>query len=65
MGFNVAVVFQEQPETYLGVKVISGDEHDLRFLDASGVVVGLTAKGKAKRDTSGFTILSACKAKGA
>ena len=56
-GQNVAVVFDEVPETWLGLKVINGDEHDLRFLDQSGVVVGLKAKGpKAKKDTAGFVV---------
>jgi hypothetical protein len=34
--------------------VFNGDESDLRFLDPQGVIVGLYAKGKAKKDTSGF-----------
>ena len=55
-GMNVAVVFETLPETYLGRKVVSGDETDLRFLDPSRVIVGLTAKGKAKKDTSGFVV---------
>jgi hypothetical protein len=38
----------------MGRRVINGDESDLRFLDPVGVVVGLKAKGKAKRDTTGF-----------
>lgn len=54
---NVAVVFDELPDTWNGRKVIDGTETDLRFLDEPGVVVGLLAKGKAKKDTSGFTIL--------
>lgn len=33
---------------------IDGDETDLRFLDAPGHVVYLKAKGKARKDTSGF-----------
>ena len=53
---NVAVVFHKLPETYLGRPVINGDETDLRFLDPKGVVVGLKAKGKAKKDTSGFVV---------
>jgi hypothetical protein len=57
-GMNVAVVFHKVPETFtLGGKVypvIDGDAHDLRFLDPAGVIVGLKAKGNAKRDTSGF-----------
>ena len=55
-GMNVAVVFRQQPETYLGLPVVSGDENDLRFLDPAGVIVGLTAKGRAKMDTSGFVV---------
>lgn len=56
-GFNVAVVFANKlPEKYLGYDVISGDDSDLRFLDAKNVIVGLTTKGKAKKDTSGFVV---------
>jgi hypothetical protein len=36
--------------------VINGDESDLRFLDPKGVIVGLKAKGKAKKDLSGFVL---------
>jgi hypothetical protein len=42
------------PETYMGIPVFNGDESDLRFLDPHGVIVGLYAKGKAKKDTTGF-----------
>ena len=38
----------------LGRKVINGDKHDLRHLDPKKVVVGLIAKGKAKKDFNGF-----------
>jgi hypothetical protein len=55
-GMNVAVVFKVVPSTYLGRKVINGDETDLRFLDESNVVVGLKAKGKAKKDETGFVV---------
>lgn len=57
MGFNVAMVFDAIPSVYLGNEVINGDAHDLRFLDkrgALGYIVGLKAKGQAKKDTSGF-----------
>jgi hypothetical protein len=38
-------------------EVIDGDLSDLRFLDPSGgVIVGLKAKGKAKKDLSGFVL---------
>lgn len=55
-GMNVAVVFKNVPETFIGRTVINGDETDLRFLDPKNVVVGLKAKGKAKKDTSGFVV---------
>jgi len=58
-GYNIATVFgikksQPMPESYEGLPVFNGDDSDLRFLDPKGVVVGLYAKGKAKKDTSGF-----------
>jgi hypothetical protein len=58
-GYNIAVVFgikktEPMPATYMGRPVFNGDESDLRFLDPKGVVVGLYAKGKAKKDTTGF-----------
>ena len=58
-GMNIAVVFgvkktEALPVSYRGVQVFNGDDSDLRFLDPKGVVVGLYAKGKAKKDTTGF-----------
>ena len=58
-GYNIAVVFglkktEPMPASYLGLPVFNGDESDLRFLDPKQVVVGLYAKGKAKKDTTGF-----------
>ena len=53
-GMNVAVVFDQVPDVYLDHPVVNGDQHDLRFLDPKGVIVGLTAKGPARRDTTGF-----------
>ena len=53
-GMNVAAVFDALPETYMGKSVINADEHDLRFLDPKSVIAGLKAKGRAKKDTSGF-----------
>jgi hypothetical protein len=56
-GMNVAVVFEKTlPDIYMGYRVIDGTETDLRFLDGKGVIVGLVAKAKAKRDTTGFTV---------
>ena len=53
-GMNVTVVFDKLPETYMGKPVFDADDTDLRFLDPKGVVLGLKAKGRAKKDTSGF-----------
>ena len=55
-GMNVAAVFDKVPDEYIGRQVIDGDETDLRFLDPKGVIVGLKAKGKAKKDTTGFVV---------
>jgi hypothetical protein len=55
-GGNVAAVFDQLPESYLGAPVINGDEHDFRPLDPKGVIVGLKAKGEAKQDSTGFVI---------
>ena len=48
-GMSVATVFDQIP-----AGVYSADEDDLRFLDPKGIVLGLKAKGRAKKDTSGF-----------
>ena len=56
---NMAVVFRHKdniPATFKGFTVVDGDKDDLRFLDPKGVVVALYAKGKAKKDTSGFVV---------
>jgi hypothetical protein len=57
-GANVAVVFADRiPPEYLEKPTINGDDHDLRFLDPAGVIVGLSPKGnKAKKDKSGFVV---------
>jgi hypothetical protein len=58
--YNIAVVFNgEMPIFYKGREVINGDESDIRFMDKPNVVVGLKAKGKAKKDVSGFVIHTA------
>jgi hypothetical protein len=55
-GGNVAVVFWPYvPKNWWGFPVIDGDRHDARFLDPSGVIVGLKAKGLARVDVHGFT----------
>ena len=58
-GMNIAVVFRTKesiPSNFLGLPTIDGDKTDLRFLDPSQSVVALYAKGKAKKDKSGFVI---------
>lgn len=61
-GFNAAVVFstkkgQELPVEWKGFPVYDGDDTDLRFMDPKGgYVIGLRAKGRAKKDTSGFVV---------
>ena len=55
-GGNVAVVFDGIRTKWGSYDVIDGDLSDLRFLDTKNVVVGLKAKGKAKKDRSGFVI---------
>lgn len=57
-GGTVAVVFDTLPETWHGFPVANGDAHDDRTEEAPGTVVGLVAKGSAKRDTSGFVVVS-------
>jgi hypothetical protein len=62
-GYNIAVVFNlkktlPMPEYHRFNNqvrpVFNGDESDLRFLDPDNHIVGLYAKGKAKKDISGF-----------
>jgi hypothetical protein len=57
LGINVAAVFSPYlPEKYKGVKVIDGDSSDLVMIYNKGVILGLKAKGKARKDTSRFVI---------
>lgn len=52
---NVAVVFDgKPPKRFWHRWVIDGDETDLRFLDKKVRIVALKAKGKARKDKSGF-----------
>ena len=58
-GMNIAVVFRDKesiPESFLGFPTIDGDKTDLRFLDPAQSIVALYAKGKARKDQSGFVI---------
>ena len=55
-GVNVAYVFKDKlPKKFKGRKVIDGDKHDLRFKERPrGVIIGLRAKGLAKKQDSDF-----------
>ena len=57
INYNIAVVFNgDMPLWFKGRQVINGDDYDMRFLDEPNRVVGLKAKGQARKDTSGFVI---------
>ena len=50
-GMNVTVIYDQIPDS-----VFSADDTDLRFMDPRVGIIGLKAKGPAKRDYSGFVI---------
>ncbi len=58
-NMNVTVVFDKIPTEYKGKPVFNADDTDLRFLDPKGVVLGLKAKGRAKKDRTGFVVFMA------
>jgi len=63
-GMRIAVVFRKQseiPADFMGMEVVDGDNSDIRHLDPQGVVVALYAKGKARKDTTGFVVDAAKK----
>ncbi|CAB4180664.1 hypothetical protein UFOVP1043_78 [uncultured Caudovirales phage] len=56
---RIAVVFRTIsaiPKMFLGLPVISGDDSDLRHMDNKNCIVALYAKGRAKKDYSGFVV---------
>jgi hypothetical protein len=55
-GMSIAVVFDQLPTHYMGLPVFDGDQTDLRFLDPKGHIIGLKAKGRARKDQSGFVV---------
>ena len=64
-GERIAVVFRNRSiveamlangDTFLGLPIVDGDDTDIRHLDPKGVVVALYAKGKARKDQSGFVV---------
>jgi hypothetical protein len=52
---QIAVVFEKIPKKWKGFSVKSGDDNDLRFLDDKRIC-GLIAKGRAKKDKTGFVV---------
>ena len=57
LGANVSAVFNgDLPRRFKGFKVIDGDESDIVMIYNRGAVLGLKAKGQAKKDNSGFVI---------
>jgi len=57
LGINVAAVFKNDlPKKYKGKKVVDGDLNDLQMIEFKNVILGLKAKGDAKKDTTGFVI---------
>ena len=63
-GVRVAAVYKELPKVQnftvgnvnIQIPVIDADKNDLRFSDKDGVICGLTAKGDAKKDNTGFVL---------
>lgn len=56
-GGNVSIVFNgDFPQYWRGYKVIDGDKTDIEMIKNKNVVLGLRAKGAAKKDNSGFVI---------
>lgn len=57
LGANVSAVFaNELPDVWKKYPVINGDRTDSEMLEYKGFILGLKAKGKGKKDTSGFVI---------
>lgn len=57
LGINIAAVFSDElPKLYNGVKVVDGDKSDLEMIKYKNVILGLKAKGDAKKDKTGFVI---------
>jgi hypothetical protein len=57
LGANISVVFKGYlPKTHWGIEVIDGDAGDDVMIKHQGKVLGLLAKGDAKKDNSGFVV---------
>lgn len=60
LGANVSAVFKDElPSSYWGFPVIDGDKSDIVMLYNRGAILGLRAKGDAKKDKTGFVIQNA------
>jgi hypothetical protein len=64
-GMRVAVVFRNRSVVedmlvnkikFMDLEVVDGDDNDIRHIDPMGSVVALYAKGKSKKDISGFVV---------
>lgn len=57
-GMRLSAVFSDKnlPAYFMNLPVLNGDESDLTFLAPKNSILGLYAKGKAKKDTGGFII---------
>ena len=56
---RIAVVFRSEkliPKKFLGLDCVSGDNTDIRHIEAGNIIVALYAKGKAKKDQTGFVV---------
>jgi hypothetical protein len=63
-GMRIAAVFRTRaaiPDTFLGLNCVDGDDSDIRHIDPAGVIVALYAKGRARRDNSGFVVDAAAR----
>lgn len=61
LGANVSAVFKnELPKFYkidnLNIQVINGDKTDIEMIFNTGKILGLKAKGQAKKDATNFVI---------
>jgi hypothetical protein len=57
-SMRLSAVFSDKnlPAYFMNLPVLNGDESDLTFLAPKNSILGLYAKGKAKKDTGGFII---------
>ena len=55
-NMRVATVFKIVPSEFEGRRVITGEDTDARFIEDKNVIIGLIAKGKARKDKSGFVV---------